>query len=453
VQLDDAVFCETSSQVAGDWELFGSAEYTDWDAGLDYRLAMKHWNGTYGSATQWVEVADDRDYRFDASAFKGDDYVGTVTLALTWFDESSGVLRTDTKALPANELTLNSPQIRSMGWMVPPEGAVTAAVSVASSGSGGSAQFDGSELAEYTPQEGDIDWRLTMQHWDGETGRATQKVENLHWDTEYTFKVRAEKNADYGDGTCSISIIWQGSIADMPLATNRFTNLQDLMLVEEESEIISTTVTSAPNGTTSAKIVIESTSTNGCVQFYEVSLSDGRERDNNWEAFLDGSFFSFTADCAEGSGAMHLSTTNTDWLCGMYVPPYAVPEDDYYPGTTMTNFANYDGFALKARRANSFASTGDAQARIRLAVMLTTNKVASTQWYPVHASSWRDYILFPKTKFYTEETVGDDNPENWVVWDNDWTSVGRIVLEYGPSSNENVPYDIYVDDFRPYIRE
>ncbi len=453
VQLDDAVFNETGSQVDGDWELFGNAQYSNWDnEALPYRLIMPHWQGTYGSATQRVDVAEDRAYRFDASALKGDSYVGTAAMGITWYDVSSGVVRVDSLDIAASELLLDDAKIHSLRWMMAPAGAVTAAVAVASTGTSGPAQFDGSELAEYDPQEGDIAWRLTMQHWDGGTGSASQIVENLYWDTEYTLRVSGEKNADYGDGSCQISVIWLNNL-DLPLGTNLFTNLQDLMLVGETSVLLETNITSHPFGTLGAKIVIESTSTNGCVQFLEVSLTDGRYRDVDWEAYLDGSSFSFTTDRAEGSGALLLSTTNSGWLCGMYVPPYAVPEDDFDPDVTMTNFAAFDGVALKAKRHNSYTSTGSAQGRVRVAVMLSSNKVASTQWYPVHASDWEDFILFPKNKFYTEATVGDTDPENWVVWDNDWTSVDRIVLEYGPSRNENVPYTIIVDDFRPYVHE
>ncbi|MDD2237207.1 MAG: hypothetical protein PHG65_08395, partial [Kiritimatiellae bacterium] len=73
-----------------------------------------------------------------------------------------------------------------------------------------------------------------------------------------------------------------------------------------------------------------------------------------------------------------------------------------------------------------------------------------TRWYTVDASTWEDYILFSKGSFLTTNTVDDLDPAVWVAWENDWTDITRVIIEYGPSREGQDPVDLLVDDFRPY---
>jgi hypothetical protein len=126
----------------------------------------------------------------------------------------------------------------------------------------------------------------------------------------------------------------------------------------------------------------------------------------------------------------------------MYVPPFG-------SGVTMTNFSDWNGLAIKARRAPAYTTTGDADARIRLSIVTgESNEVAKTRWHPVDGSLWEDYLVFAKDRFYTIETADTNDPSGLVVYTNGWNAVDRVYIYYGPATNGVTPYDILLDDFR-----
>jgi hypothetical protein len=177
-------------------------------------------------------------------------------------------------------------------------------------------------------------------------------------------------------------------------------------------------------------------------KLHDASLAgSSKQADNGWNEWA-GLSVSYTTNCAEGQYAVQFDTTNTDWVAGMYVPPYG-------QDVTLTNFSAYNGIALKARRAPAYTGTGAEAARIRLSAVTGTVEVAKTRWINVDGSRWEDSLVFPLDRFYTLDTCDTNDPAGLEVWSNSWEAIDRIYIYYGPAVNGALPYDILLDDFRP----
>jgi hypothetical protein len=251
------------------------------------------------------------------------------------------------------------------------------------------------------------------------------------------------KHADY-DGTVYLEILWL-SAADAELQTNTTADIaDDLTTASWPLSSHDTGFITAPAGAAKMKVrvKVDSVSAENC-KVHDASISPRQQADNGWQMWVDGFSVSYTTNSAEGEKAAVLTSTNTDWVAGMYVPPFSSA------GVTMTNFSSWDGLAVKARRADSYTGTGGTDARIRLSIVTgESNEVAKTRWQPVDSSMWEDYLVFDKDRFYTTATADTNDPAGLVVYTNGWNAVDRIYIYYGPGTNGLTPYDVLLDDFR-----
>ncbi|HBA85682.1 MAG TPA: hypothetical protein DCZ95_16495 [Verrucomicrobia bacterium] len=289
-------------------------------------------------------------------------------------------------------------------------------------------------------------WRLVLENWTGtNTGSAWQDV-TVEEGQAYQFSVKAWKNAAF-NGRAYIEMAWYNA-SSLHLGTDSLDITDDLT---ESAQAFTLTWRWAPD--TAAKVRVRLRTDSGiippyadnAVQFDDAEFAKyGFVADNGWIGnWIAGSSLDSSTNRAEGNRSLVLKTTSSDWLGGMFVAPYDT-------GETRTNFSAFSGLALKACRPAGFTNTGTAAGRIRFAVAVDENPVARTRWYSVGASEWEDYILFPKSKFLTTDTVDTNDPSLWVVWSGDWSNIRRVIIEYGPSREAAVPYHVLVDDFRPY---
>ncbi len=292
-------------------------------------------------------------------------------------------------------------------------------------------------------------WRIALENWTGtNTGEAWQSVP-VQGGEAYQFSIGAWKNAGF-NGQAYMELAWYDA-ASNHLGTDSKNITADLTNVLQTFTL---PWRWAPPTASRVRVRVRTAGgvvppyADNAVQFDDAEfVKYGLEADDGWiSGWIGGEAIAYSTNCAEGSRAMRISTTNRGWLAGMFVAPYGL-------GVTRTNFAAFDGFALRARRVPEFTNTGSAAARIRLAVATNEDPVARTRWYPVGASVWEDPILFAKDQFLTAATVDAADPAAWRVWSNDWRNISRIIIEYGPSRESNAPYALLLDDFRPYSDE
>jgi hypothetical protein len=298
------------------------------------------------------------------------------------------------------------------------------------------------------------EWMLVMEHWNGATsttGECYQIVSNgITAGQSYKFDIQAQSAAGYS-GRAAISLVWMNS-SGAALSTNEVEITSGLSQAQFNN--FTTGWQTAPANATKVRVGFKSWAstvppyTDNCVKFDNAFLlKQGSDPDSAWiTTWTNGFTVTYTTNRAEGEKAMQIGTSlaTPGWLAGFAVAPYG-------QGVTMTNFSNYSGFSIKARRAVSYKTTGATNAQFRIAVCQGTNDqpAAKCRWIPVDASVWGDSIVISKDKFYTTATVDDNNPANWAVWSNSWTDIGRIVIEYGPEYVGADPYDLLLDDFRP----
>jgi hypothetical protein len=282
-----------------------------------------------------------------------------------------------------------------------------------------------------------------FEAWNGTSGSIDQVVTNITAGSDYKFATEMSKHADY-DGTVYLEILWL-SAADAELQTNTTADIaDDLTTASWPLSSHDTGFITAPAGAAKMKVrvKVDSVSAENC-KVHDASISPRQQADNGWQMWVDGFSVSYTTNSAEGEKAAVLTSTNTDWVAGMYVPPFSSA------GVTMTNFSSWDGLAVKARRADSYTGTGGTDARIRLSIVTgESNEVAKTRWQPVDSSMWEDYLVFDKDRFYTTATADTNDPAGLVVYTNGWNAVDRIYIYYGPGTNGLTPYDVLLDDFR-----
>jgi hypothetical protein len=289
-------------------------------------------------------------------------------------------------------------------------------------------------------------WRLVLENWTGTNiGSAWQDVP-VRGGHAYQFSVTGWKNAGF-NGQAYIELAWYDA-SSVHLGTDSKNITAQLT---EDAALHTLSWRWAPETATKARVRIRTDGgiippyTDNGVQFDDAEFAEyGLVADNGWIGnWIPGASLASSTNRAEGSKSLVLKSTSSSWLGGMFVAPYGVNQ-------TRTNFSAFSGFALKACRPEGFTNTGTAAGRIRLAVATNEDPVARTRWYSVGASEWEDYILFPKSKFLTTDSVDTNDPSKWVVWSNDWTKISRIIIEYGPSREAQVPYNVLIDDFRPY---
>ncbi|NCC51372.1 MAG: hypothetical protein EOM20_09175 [Spartobacteria bacterium] len=289
-------------------------------------------------------------------------------------------------------------------------------------------------------------WRMVFENWTGTNyGRVWQRVP-VDDTKAYNFSMNAWKNAGY-NGEAAMELFWYDAdtnlvgMDSLDITASLTAGAQPFSLdwrwAAEDAAFVEVAIVS------SAAIVPPYTD-NG-MQVDDAILAEyGLNADDGWiSGWIPGSTHSYSTNAVEGLGALRVASTNAGWLSGMFVAPYDT-------GQTRTNFSHLDGFALKARMPENYSTNGDCMPRIRLAVATNEDPVARTRWYPVGAASWGDYILFPKEKFLTAASVDENDPVDWDVWDGDWSNISRIIIEYGPSVENVQPYDLLLDDFRPY---
>jgi hypothetical protein len=282
-----------------------------------------------------------------------------------------------------------------------------------------------------------------FEQWNGSAGTIDQVVTNISAGVDYKFATEMSKDSDY-IGETYLEIIWL-SAANAELQTNTTADITD-DITTNTWPVSSHDMgyITAPSGTAKMKVRVKTASvTAQNVKLHDASVATRTLADNGWQTWIDGFSVSYTTNCVEGRKAAVLDSTNTDWVAGMYVPPFSAD------GVTVTNFASWDGLAVKARRADSYTGTGDTAARIRLAIVTgESNEVAKTRWQPVDGSLWEDYLVFSKDRFYTVDTVDTNDPSGLEVYTNGWNAIDRIYIYYGPDTNGLTPYDILLDDFR-----
>ena len=161
------------------------------------------------------------------------------------------------------------------------------------------------------------------------------------------------------------------------------------------------------------------------------------------------------ADHAEGSYAIKLSSTNRAYFIGMYLPGTGTNQGK----PSITYLSGVDGLAIKLKRPSGWTTSGDSPTRVRMLVSNSTTDYdfsdpGITRWRTVDGSDWGDYIVFPKSKFYTQATVDSACPTNgpipWVTWGGNWSNVCKFRLEFGAGSETGDPYDVLLDDIMTY---
>ena len=292
-------------------------------------------------------------------------------------------------------------------------------------------------------------WRLVMENWTGTNYGTAYQTIGVSTNKAYQFAVNAWMNTGY-NGNAYIELAWYDA-ATNHLGTDSKNITADLTA---DSKTFTLTWRWAPDNARYVQARLRSAGAtvppyaDNAVQFDNAEFSEyGFVADDQWiSGWIGGESIGYSTNCVEGQKAMLISSTNRGWLAGMFVAPYGT-------GQTRTNFDLFSGFALKARRPPAFTNSGTAAARIRIAVATNEDPVARTRWLTVGASEWEDYLLFPKARFLTSDSVDNNDPAQWVVWTNTWRDIRRIIIEYGPSHESNAPYSTLIDDFRPYSDE
>lgn len=287
-------------------------------------------------------------------------------------------------------------------------------------------------------------WRLVFENWLGIYAGEAYQTLPVQAGKAYQFSAKAWKNAGY-NGNAYIELAWYDSVGG-DLGTDSLNITAQLTLGEQRFTL---PYRYAPANAATVRARLRSSGgsgyTDNAVQFDDANFEEfGLVADNGWiSGWIGGESITWSTNRTEGRKAMRMHSVNTNWLAGMFVAPYGT-------GETRTNFSAVDGFAIKVCRPPAFTNSGTAAGRIRLVIATNEDVVASTRWYPVGASEWEDFVLFPKAKFYTAASVDDSDPANWVAWSNAWTDIRRVIIELGPSRSNNAPFDVMVDDFRPY---
>ncbi len=290
------------------------------------------------------------------------------------------------------------------------------------------------------------DGQLAFENWAGTTDGSAYQIVPIQSNKAYQLTALAQKGTGF-NGNAYVELNWLDSSSNS-LGTDS-TNIT----IGLTTSLATFTLPWRWAPANAAFVRVQLRTTGGVappwsanvVQFDEVNFSEyGYVSDNGWiSGWIGGESIAWSTNRAEGRKAMQMHSTNANWLSGMFVAPYGT-------GETRTNFSGVDGLAIKACRPAAFTNTGRVPGRFRIVVATNADPVASTRWYPVGASAWEDYILFPKARFYTADSVDSNDPSAWIVWSNAWTDVRRVVVELGPSRETNAPYDVIVDDFRPY---
>jgi len=282
-----------------------------------------------------------------------------------------------------------------------------------------------------------------FESWNGAAGAIGQEVGGVVAGSDYKFLVQMSKHASF-TGSVYLETVWLTS-GSVVIQTNRTADIApSITTADWPPSSHDTGWVEAP--ATAAKVRVQirvAGVTAENVKAHDASVTGSQYADNSWyTTWIPGFSVSHTTNRAEGEYAARFNTTNTDWVAGMYVPPFGT-------GETVTNFADYTGIAVKARRAPGYAGTGGTHGRIRMSVVTGSTETAKTRWYPVDGSEWEDHVIFSKDNFYTVETADTNDPAALVVWTNDWRAIDRVDIYYGPSTNGATPYDLILDDFRP----
>lgn len=290
------------------------------------------------------------------------------------------------------------------------------------------------------------DGKLVFENWLSIPTGCVHQTIHVQAGRAYQLTALAQKGTGF-NGNVYMELAWYDGAANL-LCTDS-TNITAVLSTSANTFVLPWRW--APEGALQVRILLSTTGGSvppygdNAVQIDEVDFAEyGYLADDSWiSGWIGGESITWSSNCIEGRKAMQMHSTNTGWLAGMFVAPYGT-------GETRTNFLGFSGFAIKACRPAGYTNTGTAAGRIRLVVATNEDPVASTRWYPVGASGWEDSILFPKAKFYTTDSVDNNDPATWVVWSNQWTDIHRVIIEFGPSRETNAPYDVLVDDFRPY---
>jgi len=282
--------------------------------------------------------------------------------------------------------------------------------------------------------------------WNGAGGNIGQVIDGIVAGRQYRFLVDMTRSADY-DGELYLDLVWQ-TAGGAAISTNSTPDIApDVTTADWPFSSHGTDLVEAPAHAARVLVRIRSAGVGaGNAKAHDAQVVSELLPDHAWQAWVDGFSVAYTNDAAEGDAAAVLASTSTDWVAGMLVPDVWQT-----PAQHMTNFASFDGLAIKARRAPGFGEPGSTHARIRLGVVTGETEVARTRWMPVDAGEWRDTTLFPKERFYTIATADAPDLGDCVVWSNDWRSVDRLYIYYGPDTNGFTPCRIFVDDFRPYV--
>jgi hypothetical protein len=283
-----------------------------------------------------------------------------------------------------------------------------------------------------------------FEWWNGGTGSIHQDVPGIVTGRTYRFRAAMSRSSDF-DGAVYLDVIWL-TATNSAISTNSTGNIAPgITTADWPPSSHETALCVAPANAAKARVRIRAEGvTSGNAKAHDAEIVGDQLPDNNWQTWVDGFAVTYTNDCAEGYGAAVLSSTNTDWVAGMFVPDVWQT-----PAQHMTNFSAFDGLAIKARRAPGYAATGGAHARIRIGMVTGETEVAKTRWYPVDGSEWEDSIVFSKNEFFTLATADSTNPLSLVVWSNDWSAIDRVYIYFGPSTNGLTPYKIMLDNFRP----
>ena len=282
-----------------------------------------------------------------------------------------------------------------------------------------------------------------FESWNGAAGSLAQTVSAVSASSDYRFSVDMTKSADYA-GSNYLELIWLTS-ADVIIRTNATGNIApDITTADWPYSSHNTGWVTSPTNAAKVRVQIRSAGvTAGNAKAHDASISGAKQPDNDWyTSWIGGFSVTYTTNRAEGDYAARLDSTNTDWVAGMYVPPFGANK-------TQTNFADWTGIAIKACRPSDYASSGGTNARIRLSIVTNTTEVAKTRWYPVDSGTWGDRIIFSKDQFFTIATADTNDPAALVTYTGSWSQVDRVYIYYGPKQNGATPYDVLVDDFRP----
>jgi len=285
------------------------------------------------------------------------------------------------------------------------------------------------------------DGEAVIESWNAALGSFSQEIgSDITPGDDYKFTVTIDKTADF-DGSIYFDLIWRTS-GGADISTNTTADLASAITTSLADQDTGWVTAPASAARVLVRVRSEGLSAGNSKASACSFTTSSKQADNDWQMWVDGFSVSYTTNCAEGNYAAQLTSTNMDWVSGMYVPPYGA-------GVTMTNFALYDGIAIKARRVPDYSASGDTDARIRIGIVTGTTETAKTRWFPVDGSYWEDYIIFSKDNFYTLDTADTNDPTALVEWTNSWTEIDRMYIYYGPGTNGVLPYDIILDDFRP----